>query len=189
MYIEINKQKVLNESMERNLTEKQNIIESNNKVIDKLKSDIVQYKKGIKEATKAIEFLQKEAKKGCPNCENKENTILSLYRQLDDKKHQIVELQSKMKILNSGIINDLTTKLEDKFKEIEILKEMLKSNKIEMAGKEKELKRIRSKLLNVQGKPPVQKEVPGLKASSRDNTRVNHSLRSISSLNQQIAQM
>ncbi|MDR3548406.1 MAG: hypothetical protein P4M11_09120 [Candidatus Pacebacteria bacterium] len=70
----------------------------------------------------------------------------TMSRQLEDRKKQLVTAQNRIKTLSNSIMLEITKQLETKVKEGEMLKEMLKSAKIEIAGKDKELRRLRGKL-------------------------------------------
>ena len=93
-------------------------------------------------ATEAAEKFKEHAKE-------KETQILSLSKHVEAVKKQLAGAQSKIKMLSGNIMTDMTKQLETKVKEAEMLKEMLRSTKIELAGKEKEIRYLRSKLSGV----------------------------------------
>lgn len=94
---------------------------------------------------KLAEKATNEALKCKGETKEKDAQITSLNRQLEEKKKQLGVASNKINKLTNNIMSDLTKQLEGKIKEIEMLKEMLRSSKIELSGKEKEIKRLKSK--------------------------------------------
>ena len=93
--------------------------------------------------------------------------VANLAKQLEEKKKQVALAQSKVKNLSENIMGEITKQLENKIKETEMLKEMLRSSKIELGGKDKEVRRLRAKLGTVSGSgnrrriPDTSKARPG----------------------------
>ena len=92
-----------------------------------------------KEATNYAETLKGQVK-------DKDEQISFLIKQIDVTKRQLSFAQKKIKSLTGNVILELTKQLEGKIKEVEMVKEMLKSSKIELGGKEREIKLLRMKL-------------------------------------------
>ncbi len=82
----------------------------------------------------------------CEKCVEKEAINVNLCKKLDEKKRQLAAAQAKIKALSSNVINELAKQLEGKIKEVEMLKEMLRSTKIELTGKDKQMQRLKAKL-------------------------------------------
>ncbi len=72
--------------------------------------------------------------------------MASLAKQLEERKRQLAMAHNKIKNLSDNIMGEITKQLESKIKETEMLKEMLRSSKIELSGKDKEVRRLRAKL-------------------------------------------
>lgn len=100
----------------------------------------------IEDLAHLCERATAEAEKFKELSRDKDTQIASLFRQLDEKKRQLTAAQNRIKALTTTIMAEITKQLESKIKETEMLKEMLRSSKIELSGKEKEIKRLRSKL-------------------------------------------
>ena len=71
---------------------------------------------------------------------------MTLSKQLEQSRKHYIDSQNKVKAITNNIIPELTKNLESKIKETEMLKEMLRSSKIEIGGKEREIKRLKAKL-------------------------------------------
>eukprot|EP00826_Nyctotherus_ovalis_P008927 TRINITY_DN12323_c0_g2_i1.p1 TRINITY_DN12323_c0_g2~~TRINITY_DN12323_c0_g2_i1.p1 ORF type:complete len:198 (+),score=71.43 TRINITY_DN12323_c0_g2_i1:394-987(+) len=78
--------------------------------------------------------------------EGKDKQIAFFIRQTEAAKRQLATSQNRVKELTGNFVPELTKQLEGKIKEIEMVKEMLKSSKIELNGKDRELKRLKAKL-------------------------------------------
>jgi len=99
----------------------------------------------FEEIVKIAEKAANEALKYKNESKERDTQIISLHKQLEEKKKQLAAAASKISKLSNNIMGDLTKQLEAKIKEIEMLKEMLRSSKIELTGKDKEIKRLKSK--------------------------------------------
>ena len=93
-------------------------------------------------ATRAIESAEKYKEE----TKEKDQLIVMLNRQMEEKKRHLNAAQNKIKMLSQNVVGEMTKQLEMKIKETEVLKEMLKSAKIEIMGKDKQIKRVRAKM-------------------------------------------
>jgi len=96
----------------------------------------------MKLATQATETAEKHKEYS----KEKDTQISNISKQLDSTRKQLVAAQNKVKMLSGKIMQEMSKQLEAKIKETEMLKEMLRSGKIELTGKEKEIKRLKAKL-------------------------------------------
>ena len=100
----------------------------------------------LEELARLAKLATTSAEKFKDQFKKKERETISMGKQLDCVKKQYALSQIKIRNLSDNIVNEMTLQLEGKIKENEMLKEMLKSNKIELMGKEKEIKRLKGKL-------------------------------------------
>jgi len=112
--------------------ELQNILKTKE---DKINGSI----KLAREATHYAENLKAQLKQ-------KDEQQLILIRQVEYTKRQLLAAQKKIKTLTGEVVVEMSKHLEGKVKEVEVLKEMLKSSKIELGGKDREIRMLKMKL-------------------------------------------
>ena len=103
----------------------------------------------------------------------KDQQIINLSKQVEMTRKQLIASQTKLKTISTNVMPDMTKNLEGKIKEVEMLKEMLRSSKIELGGKEREIKRLRSKLgSSIQLKPRTRPKPLELRKSAERNVSI-----------------
>ncbi len=146
-----------------------------------LLTEVDRYKIQLEKCEQEIETLRRAREPTpttCNQCSEKDATIDGLCRQLEEKRRLLSGAQNKLKAINSGMVAELTKQLEGKIKEVEMLKEMLRSSKIELTGREKEIKRLRAKILAAAPKPKKQSlptRAPESKAEEESRNAVRSS--------------
>ena len=100
----------------------------------------------FEELGKLAQLATASAERYKEQCKNKDQQLGAMAKQLDMARKQFIAVQTKLKTVASSVVPELTQNLESKIKEVEMLKEMLRSNKIELSGKEREIRRLKGKL-------------------------------------------
>ena len=112
-----------------------------------MQSNSLKKKEGqIKELSELADIGANAAEKIKEVCKERDEQIVILKRQLECSKKQIAISQNKFKSLTNGVVADITKQLDIRTKEVEMLKEMIKTSKKETMYKEKEIRRLTRKL-------------------------------------------
>lgn len=129
----------------------------------------IQYKKqqellkikdeNIEELSKLNNSQKLKIEESMRQIENSENHIVFYMKQAEIAKKKFIDSQKQIEKLKGNLVQGITKQLEAKIKESEMIKEMLKSAKTELNGKEKEIKRLKAKIKNMEenGYKPVVK--------------------------------
>lgn len=118
---------------------------------------IVELVKLTREATDYAESLKTQIRQ-------KDEQLVFLIRQVEGAKKQLAAAQKKVKSLTGEVVVEMSKQLEGKVKEVEVLKEMLRSSKIELGGREREVRQLKARL-SAQAKRPARSNIKGAKRS------------------------
>ncbi len=86
----------------------------------------------------------------CEQCAKKESIIGTLLKQSEDLYRQLGLSQKKalsQRPRNDCIVSELTKQLEIRIKDVEMLKDMLRSSKIDLLRREREVKHLRARMV------------------------------------------
>lgn len=105
-----------------------------------------------------IEQLEKKIKSQANELENRLESLSKLIQRNEQLSNSLKQQKARFEKFKNEQITSIQLELSDRNNEIEVLKEMLKGNQLQLRAKEREIMRYRIKFSQVEGVQQIQKQ-------------------------------
>ncbi len=112
----------------------------------------------IKKQSVALQQFETILQEKDAEIQNREQYLVKMTKQLDDKKEQLHLANLKIRQINKSAFVELNSKLEEKDKEVKMLKGMVKGHHLELEAKNKDMARLKKEVRKLKKTNQMKKE-------------------------------